>query len=309
METSYMNKITGFVIALVLGAILVGGMLAPTVVGIQEDISNMGRVEYSNAELSPYSYGKIYEFSETDTEDTVIISICKTGEKTLSINGVSHNIAAWQPVVLSDGFTIRYYSLNMSLITPTAGNKTITEATITISGGIATFSGVLNGETEITIDPEPITWAFVHDMQGKYGGVITENGVTVYAHKNEIYASNWINTTSEYFSSKAGMDHVILGAANSTETTPINWGGEYLNNGVYKLTLNSTSDDYTFVVDNAGEDYTVHPFLVVVPKTVSGIPDNQQVINEQYQVMFGILTLLAIVMLVVVAANAIRNKY
>lgn len=290
------NKLIPLVMTLVVGIILAGSLLIPVI----NDAQHAQDVKYTNS--APYSYGKIYDFSENDLDDTIIISVCKTGERSISINGETHNVSSYQPVVMSDAFTIRYYNTSMNFVTPSAGSKTITEATITISAGVATFTDVLNTSgTEITIDPEPITWAFVHDSTGDYSGLITENGITAYAHKNEIYTSNWITTTSEYFSGKAGDDFVTITDGTDSTTATINWGGEYLNDGVYKLTLSSTSDDYTFVVDNEGEDYTVHPFMVCVPKEVIGTPDDQQGINALY----GVIPILVIVALLVTAIGAV----
>lgn len=289
-----MVAISAFVVITVIAAVLMP---------VLDDAKHSMDETYTNS--APYSYGKIYDFNE-DSDDMVVISVCKTGERTISINGQQHNVSAWQPVVMSDAFTIRYYSANMNFVTPSAGSKTIISATITISGGVATFSDVLNtSEQEISIDPEPITWAFIHDNGGDWAGIITENGVTVYAHQNEIYTSNWINTTSEYFSSSAGSTNAIINDGTDTYTTPINWGGEYLDNGVYKLTLSSTSDDYTFVVDNNGEDYTVHPFLICAPKTVVGVPDE---VSPAFS-MFDVIPMLLIVAIIVgIIGLVVRSK-
>lgn len=293
------TNILTLVFTLVVGVILAGSLLMPVI----SDAQHARDTTYTND--APYSYGKIYDFSENDLDDTIIISVCKTGERSITINGETHNVSSYQPVVMSDAFTIRYYNTSMNFVTPSAGSKTITEATITISGGVATFTDVLNTSgTEITIDPEPITWAFVHDSNGDYSGLITENGITAYAHKNEIYTSNWITTTSEYFSGKAGDDFVTITDGTDSTTAAINWGGEYQNNGVYKLTLSSTSDDYTFVVDNAGEDYTVHPFMVCVPKTVVGTPDDASGINALY----GAIPVMVIVALLMTAVGAIALR-
>lgn len=292
-------KIPAIAITAVVVVIVLAGVLMP----VLDDAKHSMDETYSNEAI--YSYGKIYDFNE-DSDDMVVISVCKTGERSISINGVSHNISAWQPVVMSDAFTIRYYSANMNFVTPTAGSKTITEATITISNGIATFSNVLNTSgVEISIDPEPITWAFLHDNDGDWAGMITESGVEVYAHKNEIYTSNWLTTTSSYFSSKAGTGVVTIVGSDDTTTADINWGGEYLDNGVYKLSLNSDSDDYTFVVDNDGEDYTVHPFLVCVPKTVVGVPDD---VSPAFSIFGAIPVLIVIALLVSVVAVIFRSR-
>ena len=292
-------KILGITLTAFVSLVVLAGVLMP----ILEDAEHYADNTYTNA--APYSYGKVYDFDE-NSDDMVVISICKSGERSISINGESHTVSSYQPVVLSDAFTIRYYSYSMSFVTPSAGNKTIISATITISGGIATFSDVLNAsETEITIDPEPITWAFIHDPTGEWAGIITENGVDIYAHKNEIYTSNWINTTSEYFSSKAGTTEATITDGSDSYTTPINWGGQYLDDGVYKLHLASDSTDYTFVVDNNGADYTVHPFIVCAPKTVVGTPDDQSRLNEIYDV---IPLLIIVAILLGVVALVIRSK-
>ncbi len=278
-------NMTQVAIAMTVAVVMLSAIIIPAIGNAEHSRDTT----YSNP--SPYAYGKIYDFNE-DSDDMVVISICKTGERTISINGEEHNVSAWQPVAMSDAFTIRYYSANMNFVTPTAGSKTITEATITISNGVATFTDVLNTSgTEIEIAPEPITWAFLHENDGDWSGIITESGVTVYAHENEIYTSNWINTTSEYFSSKAGSGEATIVNSEDTYNADINWGGEYLDNGVYKLSLNSDSDDYTFVVDNDGEDYTVHPFLVCVPKTVVGTPDDMGTINTVLSIVPVIIIL------------------
>jgi len=293
------TNILTLVITMVVGVILAGSLLAPIVT----DAQHAQDVTYTN---TASSYGKIYEFDETDENDTVIISVCKTGERSISINGTTYNVNAWQPVIVSDGFSIRYYSTAMTLSTLN-GPQTIIDATITISQGVATFTNVHNSsETEVTIASVPVSWAFVYTPDGDYSGILTEQTATVYTHKNEIYTGNWINTTSEYFSGKAGDDFVTITNGNGSRTATLNWGGEYLNNGVYKLTIGPNSDDYSFVVDNAGEDYTVHPFMIVVPKEVVGTPDSQKGINSLYGSI--VVIALAAILMSGVGAIALRRN-
>ena len=291
------NKLIVGIVTTAIAIIVLAGVLIPALDSAEHQQDN----KYTNK--NPYSLGSIYEFNE-DSDETTIISICQTGEHTLSINGVIHNVSTWQPVILSDGFTIRYYANNMSLCTPN-GDNTIKTATITINSGVATFSDVVDtNDQSRTINPVDISWAYIHEGTGNYSAFLVESSdVTIYAKKYDIYASNWILTTSEYFSIKNGV--VTINDGTDTYETELNWGGEYLDDGVYKLTMNnSTATDYTFVVDNNGSDYTVHPFMVCAPVSVVGTPDDLETINN----LFSFIPLFVIIAILLAVAGMIVLK-
>lgn len=283
------------IMTILVGVILIGTLLAPTITSTQhaqdKTYTNEGRL------------GTLYEFDE-DSEDVTVITVSQADEHSVTINGVTHNIGAYQPVIVSDAFTIRFYNTSLAFSTPYEGNKTLTSATISISEGVATFTELIKPDaTELEVNPLPISWAFIYDGSGTWMINNAENGLTVYSEKNKIYASNWISTTSEYFAIYNGVVSLIAGDGTVTNTE-LNWGGEYQNNGVYKMTLSSTSDDYTFTVDNSGTDYTVHPWFVCYPATVVGTPDDLENINALY----GVVVVLFIVVLFVVAVRSLITR-
>lgn len=290
------NKLVMSTIGIAIGLIVVGSVLAPVI----WDAQHANDTVYHNT--NPYGIGSIYEFDE-DTEETIVITICNGTNRTVSINGEVLTVAAYQPVFLSDACAIRFYANNMNF-TSSEGSRTITEATITINQGMASFT-VLNNTTPIDISPKPLTWAFIHDADGDY--IATSNdsaaGFDLYSEKGGIYAANWVTATQEYFSIRGEV--VTISNANGAHTASVDWKGEYLDNGVYKMHLNNTTtSDYTFVTDNAGEPYTVSPFLVCVPSTVIGTPDEDSGVNSLYSAIL-IMTIIA---LLVSAVTVVRNK-
>lgn len=282
------NKLVMSAVGVAIGVILLSTVLVPII----SDAQHSNDVVYRNN--NPYGIGSIYEFDET-TAETIVITICNATERTVSINGEVVQTAAYQPVFISDVCSIRFYQNNMNFAS-LEGSRTITEATITINGGVATFN-VLNGSTPIDISAKPITWAFIHNVGGDYIAVSNDSptGFNWYSYKDGIYSANWITTTQEFFSIHGG--EVKLTGSNGSRTVPLDWNGEDLGNGVFKMHLNNNAtSDYTFTVDNGGEPYTVSPFLVCVPMEVVGYSPGS----------FSILSVIPVLIIVALMVSVIR---
>lgn len=299
METSYVNKITGFVIALVLGAIMVGGVLAPTVAGIQD------------SQITTYTNNVVANMTfKLDGNDDYNLTTSPS-VTTWTINGETINMYdVGGSIVITDkcrfdkngGYLALFDAsgariVNMSAATNkasldyTASTKTFTVTTYNGYGDDAEQTN------EYTYSVENILY-FIPG--GNYGAIQTGGDPDITYYVNELsqviaggaYTTGDLDTS--YFAE--GLT-VYVGNASYTATSSAN--SQQVIDGVIK----GSSFAITVTDGEASETFT--PYTVFVPLKVTGHTDNQII----YNTMFGVITLLGIVMLVVFAANAVRNKY
>lgn len=303
METSYVNKITGFVIALVLGAILVGGMLAPTVAGIQDHVGTP--ITKYNSDL--YNRSTYVEVDGVDITYTASTS-------TFNVNGYEFTFGVQydgNPLVIGKEFSLFMFNstnrVTIELYTAESTTKyrhdLTYDATFTASNGEYTFNYVPVGTTT------PDTY------EGTYSGWMFAECAPDTPNEYVLFYSNALNT--HYV--KDNFDNVVV--LSSAVTLSGNIGNYYTyRNGVETYTenmavewvLNSdniqkvagTTDIYNGYTLTATVNGTPQQITVMLPNEVKGHADS----GPAY-VMFGVITLLAIVMLVVIAANAVRGKY
>lgn len=283
METSYVNKITGFVIALVLGAILVGGVLAPTVAGIQDDITTL---KYANSTT-------LLKMAESEEEITITYA-----DSVLKINDVVQTPSTNSTVFASDVFSADQFQYNGNWLTR-AWYPGVTELKypsafeLTFNNGEVTGSYTIGGTT--TTVEGPYAYLMYASDNGKYAQVASAApGTSGYIKSDADVILNGLYYTGENDTVYSYVDGVAQTAEEYTITVNID-----------KEKVNGTTDIYkisTVTVDIGGESFT--PFRYFIPIEVTG-----HEANNQYSIMFGVITLLAIVMLVVFAANAVKGKY
>lgn len=300
METSYVNKITGFVVALVLGAILVGGMLAPTVAGIQETVGD--NVTYTNNIMSTNQYR--YDYVDG-------LTLVATASETEGIqydyvvNGQAITlISDYMIAVLSDGYSMQIGSggqfsctipSNPFVTSPTLSPSTYPIVTLTMNNGEWVLMG---GDTEIASGN--YSWLVTYVDNGKY---VAHNGSVTgaYCHKNPndfiVYGSTY---TSGELDTYYAFGNGVMNWAVSDYTVTLNWSASKVDGttDIYKV----TTCNITVTDGENTESFT--PYRCLYLYEVEG----HKTTGPAYA-MFGVITLLAIVMLVVVAANAVKGKY
>ena len=286
----FVNKITGYVLALVLGAILVGGLLIPTVEGIQTNVGDSVKLNNPIKIDSP-------PYEIWGGEDITLAYDNSTG--TYTVNGVSQSWGAdtQRIIIASNDFAARNggvlpdYQLQTQYVTLTTQviNKSFE------------FE-IINKEYTLTLDGNEYTgdvdWlVYAMDNGSANLGQLTQAGT----------AGFYTSTTD---------DIIVLGNIYTTgdnDTFYSYYKGELTVNSTYadvssvditKTLKSGYTDIYdTTITVNVGEE-SFTPYYILAPKTVSGHET-----AGTYYVMFGVISLLGIIMLVVVAANAIRVKY
>lgn len=305
----FVNKITGYVLTLVLGAILVGGLLIPTVEGIQTNIGEeITLTNDSKIVLREIEDGDVLRLTRTVDSAGVGTDVWDLNGDTLS--NLDQSSLSWNVGLISDAWYVQIKvqsivsatAYKMDQANPSSGQidfggagttEGVYVTTFTASEGVITYTS----RTGTTIDL-PYTWGYVicNYEEGDYYSAET-GGAGI---------------------CKTVEDLILCGAytTGDLDTMYAYHGGEtYVSNSSYTMNVNTqltkhsgTTDIYditTAVIMSDGEnEETFTPYRIFLPYEVTGHES-----SGTYYVMFGVVALLGIIMLVVVAANAIRNKY
>ena len=303
METSYVNKITGFVIALVLGAILVGGMLAPTVAGIQDHVGTPV-TKYNSDLYNRSTYLEVEDISITFDAATSIFNV----------NGFEFTFGAQydgNPLVISKDYSLFMFNttnrVTLELYETASTTKYVHDlaydASFEAANGEYTFTYTPKGTTtETTYSNNYTGWSFAEcapDTPKEYVSFYSNGLNTHYISGNVedmIILSSAITLAGgagEYYTYRNGVE-------SYTENMDVSWTLDTSN----VQTVSGTTDIYSGYAISATVNGTSQQIVVLLPNEVKGHADS----GPAY-VMFGVITLLAIVMLVVIAANAVRGKY
>lgn len=282
METSYVNKITGFVIALVLGAILVGGMLAPTVAGIQDTVGNPITKTNESQQYMSLSMGDV----EMDLTNGA-----------LTVNGEEYTFVNTDRIIFAcDSFVIYYNGTNAygSYVEMQAGIRNISTFDISVVNGVINASVTYDNNVTQSVSDKPIVFSFYIDPNGDYSYFAPQ------------YAQPYVKTIKDLYA---------FGAYYTGDNDTYYWyyngiAGGYSEDYTYAFdaTLSKaegTTDIYTASdISFSVGDESFTPFSMIVAKAVDG----HATAGPAYA-MFGVIVLLAIVMLVVISANAVKGKY
>lgn len=294
METGFMNRITGLVIALVVGSLLVGGLLAPTVAGIQDTVGNP--IAYDNGGAA--SGGAVFDEIKNGT---IVYEVSTTG---VTVNGsaltwrVESN---WPTIVYTDGgyITVRatfdtisfqkmnletnsFDNTNISVVEGTPVTITVENNTVTVGENSFTFTKGYYWTATAASDK----YFLALDLTVRVGTWYVNDLTDLIAYG--MYTTGDNDCYYELINGAVSVNEDYTTAVNAT-LTKVNGTTD-----IYQLT------DFTLSVGD--ESFT--PYLCLIPAQIHG-----HATAGAYFVMFGVITLLAIVMLVVVAANGIRNKY
>ena len=297
METGFMNRITGLVIALVVGGLLVGGLLIPSIEGM------------TATEKTFENEGSPFMLADSGNHTIIIgmdansnITITTDGETDivpdLSLYGSATILYAEDSFIrlLSNGNVMAYgKTSNSTYDNATLGNAS-TEVTITISGTTATFD--VSG-SDRTIDNVQAfiahegtyaltTTPYIKDDSVIYGAGLTPSGgisgaLCFYGTIEDITAKGlWPSGRIAKIDTINTKDIAEYVGLQEITSVVLAWG-----DGAY-----DQSATYTYFL--APASITVDLSHPMTPTQIA---------------MFGVISILGIVALVVVAANGIRNKY
>lgn len=238
------NKLLSVAIMATLTVILLGSLLVPII----DDYENKNVHTYTNSGVRA---------SFMDVQDAHSITI---SGGTLTIDGTTTSVPSYQIALASDKFNARFYTDGFS-VNCTQG--AFGSMDVTIEEG--KFSGTIGTKT---YTDEPLTYLAVPDSEGEF--VMTyadtyDRSIYLNDPAQQFYSANWITTTSQWFSYYQGT---LTVAGTENDTMSFNGTQVDADTEVYKYT---SAGDITFIVDNSGTDYTVHPFVCVVPRTVTGM--------------------------------------
>ena len=308
----FMNRIIGLVVALVVGGIIVGGLLIPS-------IEAMTTTEKT---LTNDGYYRMEQVTESHT-----ISWDHTAPKIITIDDVNKDMSAldfsqWnytifggydflmrmsnagiQVYIGQDGATNTFLSANT-----TNGNDITATITTTSAEFNVTNAGVDVVSQTITLTDD----TYIIDDSGSYVMKTRESGAYV---KDESSIILLMGITRTY-----GTNDVSLFASGTVED-----GLTYnLYRGVatYPATIESTTFDatenttykgvsqltkITIVVEQNSAEYNFVYSYFLVPYQVTAELSQHMTTTEI--AIFGVVSLMGIIILVVVAANGIRSKY
>lgn len=303
----FMNRIIGLVVALVVGGVIVGGLLIPSIEAMtpaEKTIQNVG-MPYTEAGEDHI----IIVTADGITYDGESVDVSKfPGDfQNYTLVYGEESFVRWNTsnvLTASDGNGLTTFNISTNTITITL---TGTSVTVTTSGSGSTFTAddVLfhisppGGDYALTLNP------YVNDESNVYAAGDTYFSGTGRPGPIRLWIV-WTGTLddititadgfngSSYDSSTVALDEV-----NLTNITT----------NLYRY--DSVLFDYTATatVDDVPTDYTMSATYTyfLAPATISY--DNPAYIGATNAALMGVVALMGIVILVVVAANGIRSKY
>lgn len=305
METGFMNRIIGLALALVVGGLLVGGLLIPSIEGM------------TATEKTFENVGRYYVQTEIDADTTITMDY-----------DIENNVRSWY----IDGELLEYEPTTVgpeyTQITTVVGADNLLFRTDGRCRGLASTAG--NNDYSLAVSSESITYGAVVSHAPLF---VASTTTTDYVLSNVLNAPRYILGNSELIA--CGYTSVNVKAAEGddpavTTNAVISFTGT-VNDGVEITVFDS---NYTFTVENVVINATAHNgyknlydftsvefdviseydqtthctySVLAVPASVTAELSNH--LNATEIAMFGVISILGIVALVVVAANGIRNKY
>lgn len=304
METGFMNRITGLVIALVVGGLLVGGLLIPSIEG-------MTATEATRTNTGAY-------FTTPDGgEHEIIIStdtITYDGKTCiypdLGLYGSATALIGsdWFLRLERSGSGVSFIVAGPNQQYDNLGNSTNGNLTITINGESVNMTGPTNTIAKSTLQ---YTIADKGDYVLSHKPYVLENTTFIGGIRNNTGNGDIFEIVSGTLNDPAGIsttscrcysNDLGLGAVSSSEYT-INLTPVAEN--LKKLAQIDQTAEITYTGGTATANITID--YVIVPAKI--VYDNPSYIGNTNAVIMGVISLLGIVALIVLAANAVKNKY
>lgn len=296
------NKIVPMVLGATIAIILTASVLMPVINDTVDDT----KVYYNNG---GGSYASV-------VDDVVNISLdLGTDRVVYAVNGVNQSLnLGGIGFVITDSFTIAGgYSNTIDVSGVDKNGNLISTARyssidLTLEPGRAIIDGTLTDESTVSYEFNN-EWAFYRYSEGDYR-VLANIGVdelTVYVNNiNQVYGSNWINTTGEYFAFNGADVKVYDGESiiNTNATVELS----NVMNGVESFTVTSdrtVSGAFKFTVDNNGADYDVYPYYFIIPASVYGQTES----NESYTALLYAIPVILLAAIVAAIALMFARRY
>ena len=253
-------------------------------------------------------------FASAGTNETLTIS-CEINANDSSkwdwtVNGVTiqYPVIAtdYKPVLMTDSINVGIDN-DGDMIIATSSNARFTGQTIlslTLEDGVLTGTSSVGGSSphsyNLTYD-----WAFYASEKGDYRSfylLANEDFDIYYTDVNDIYGSNFVFTTNKFFSfhgTNVTYNHTSIVANLDSDDV-----SGTVDMKVFDMARNSGG--YTFVVDNNGSDYTVHPWMMIVPYKV--VSDSTEY-SPTIAMLIGLIPLIAILGIVFVSVYFVARRY
>lgn len=308
-----MNKIIGLVLALVIGATLVGGLLVPTVQAVtttettfenKDYFITMDKITADDAEAHTISWAKADPYK-------IIVD-----EEEITPTWESVTIFAEEDNLLRCTKSSAGYYLNFVGATQPTGYGNINDQsmTVTIESGTITFSGLTQSNTTYTTSSTFDTAYIINpDNEGEYNFIMKTPAAKAYVKgDSEIYGIGfsvvggvWQNIFSISGTIDDGLIVELISTTLDTEPTISNQTTVYNAVEGYKSLYQFEKE--TFTANYDGTDTNLTYSYVIVPAEVTA--EKSQHLDASQIAMFGVIGLLGIVLLVTIAASAVRSKY
>lgn len=272
------NRLISVILAISVGVIMVGSVLVPTIIDANDDT----KVYYNN------NYGAFADVSDNEEINLEITTVIGTaGSSTYYINGEELNlIQGSRVIVVSENLTIAQEHATGIGITgvDSSGNLfryLADSVNVAINGESITIEWVRSVDsTSGTINVNS-SWIFYRSFDGDWRAVeYLSSSRTAYINDfSQVYSSNWIGTTKEFFTLNGTSVEVYSGTVGETatlSTTTATVEATEVMNGVSSFVISSdreTSGAFKFTVDNEGEPYDVFPYYFIIPASVYGQTD------------------------------------
>lgn len=291
-----MKKIVDAIIAAVIAVVIIGSVL---MVAIDDNVILRKNNDYGSvAEYTDVDWTA--EFTVTDSGVSWVVDGVEQSSYEMDKDGRVY-------LVIADS-TYFYYDLVSGSVPSSVGISYINDegkaftalgivsCTISASNGTITYTPIL---VDTAVDPivKSYDWVFVAKDVGDYRTLNLANygsASLVFNNIDQIYGVNYVSTTGNVWFSFNG-DRVKYGLEDVTMDITMEQIGE----NVYRSVVKTSGSDWQFVVDNGGEDYSVSPFVWIVPYEVSGtalgIPSSVENIIGAIPVIVIVAVLLAII--------------
>lgn len=300
METGFMNRIIGLVLALVVGGLLVGGLLIPSIEGMtatEKTFTNSGTY-YMTDDDEDYTLvydptGKFIVNGEdipfTDFPTGLRTTIVSTEEWLIrfAANGTTYGVT----LIVGEGDN----PLNDICAADNAVNTTFA-----FSNGTLTITG--NKSATYTYTPESfrgIAKEGAYVMTAENSPAKINSTTTIIVGNGTTQVGHWYDR----FYIEGTVDNMNVTAPEGITVSDVEVNTASVSGYVDLVELTSITFSATDGDNNIDATYN----RVIVPKEITA--ELSQHMDATQIAMFGVISILGIVALVVVAANGIRNKY
>lgn len=258
------SRAVAAVVMVIIGVIMLAAVLVPII----SDQEKNNSVELTNEVQSiDLPMAKVEDVTATfnGTQMTIngeVLNINNTRPITLSTMSIYWNTTKTQAEIYC------YSSTGVQRITG------VTSFTLTATGGSWTLEYDTASQQDQTATGTYGT-AFAYNPEGDYVSIMAGGSTTKNLKVNstdQIYSTNIISTTTQFFTIENGVATMFGGEEGSTSSAPVSFATQAIDGveNAIEIPYLQTSG-ISFVVKNGESDYTVHPYYVIVPQKVYGI--------------------------------------